>query len=108
MTTSHDSLTVYTIGHSRHSLDTFAGLLKKHAIQVLIDVRSRPQSRWVPWFNQRALETAIPKLGIEYQWAGDHLGGLPDDPVYYKPNPNRIRKTDPATVADYEKIARQK
>ena len=98
---------VFTIGHSRHSFDTFAGLLKKHAIQVLIDARSRPQSRWVPWFNQKNLETAIPKIGIEYQWAGT-LGGLPADQTFYKPNLNRKRKTDPATVADYDKIARQK
>jgi uncharacterized protein (DUF488 family) len=100
-------VTVYTVGHSRHSIDTFAGLLKKHAIQVLIDVRSRPQSRWVPWFNKKTLETAIPKLGIQYQYAGNHLGGLPDDPAYYKPNPQRKRKTDPPTVVDYDKVSRQ-
>lgn len=98
--------TVWTIGHSNHQFDKFAELLQKHAIQVLVDVRSRPQSRWVPWSNKKNLESEIPKLGIECQWAGNHLGGLPSDPAYYKPNP-RKRKTDKPTIVDYDKIAAQ-
>jgi uncharacterized protein (DUF488 family) len=35
------------------------------------------------------------------------LGGLPDDPAYYKPNPTRKRKADPSTVVDYKKLAQQ-
>ena len=97
---------VYT-GHSNHAFDKLAQLLQQHSIQVVIDVRSRPQSRWVPWFNQRNLETAIPPLGIEYQWAGNHLGGLPNDPALYMPNAQRKRKADPPRVVDYDLVARQ-
>lgn len=100
-------ITVYTIGHSNASFDKIAQLLQKYSIQVLVDVRSRPRSRWVPHFNQKNLESAIPKLDIEYQWAGNHLGGLPDDSAYYKPNPQRRRKTDSSTVVDYDKVAQQ-
>lgn len=100
-------VTVYTIGHSNASFDQIAELLQKHAIQVLVDVRSRPHSRWVPWTNQKNLETEIPKLGIEYRYAGNYLGGLPDDPTLLKLNPKRRRKTDPMTIADYHKIAKQ-
>lgn len=99
---------VFTVGHSNHQFAKLAELLQKHGIQVLVDVRSRPHSRWVPWFNQKHLETAIPGIGIEYKWAGNHLGGLPSDPAYYKPNPQHKRKTDPPKIADYAKIARQK
>lgn len=98
---------IYTIGHSNLQFDQLAKLLQQHSIQVLIDVRSRPRSRWVPWFNQKTLETTIPGIGIEYQWAGDRLGGLPSDPAYYKPNPQRKRKTDPPRVVDYDKVERQ-
>ena len=98
---------VYTIGHSNAPFDKIAQLLQQHAIQVVVDVRSRPRSRWVPQFNRKNLETALPKLGLEYQWAGNQLGGFPDDPTLYKPNPQRKKKTDPVTVADYDKIARQ-
>lgn len=100
-------ITVYTVGHSNHSFNKMVGLLRKYSIQVLVDVRSVPRSRWAPWFNKKNLETAIPQLGIEYQYAGNHLGGLPNDPAYYKPNAQRRRKADPVTVADYDKMARQ-
>ena len=102
----HDTV-IYTIGHSNHPFDKLAALLRKHSIQVLVDVRSRPHSRWVSWTNQKNLETEIPKLGIEYRWAGDCLGGLPSDPNLQKRNPQRKKKTDPAIIADYDKIAKQ-
>ncbi len=98
---------IFTIGHSNHSFAKLAKLLQKNSIQVLVDVRSRPQSRWVPWFNQKNLESAIPGIGLEYHWAGDHLGGLPSDPAYYKPNPKRRKQTDPLRIVDYAKVARQ-
>ena len=101
------TIEVYTIGHSTSKLDQIVRLLQQHSIQLLLDVRSRPRSRWAPWFNQQNLATVIPGIGVEYRWAGDRLGGLPDDPAYYKPNPHPTKKTDPPTVADYDKIARQ-
>lgn len=97
---------VYTIGHSNASFDKIAQLLRKYGIEVLVDVRSS-RSRWAPQFNQRNLEATIPKLGIEYQYLGKHLGGLPDDPAFYKPNSTRKRKSDPLTVVDYNKLAQQ-
>jgi uncharacterized protein (DUF488 family) len=108
MRSMNRTIEVYTIGHSTSKLDQIVRLLQQHSIQLLLDVRSRPRSRWAPWFNQQNLATAIPGIGVEYRWAGDHLGGLPDDPAYYKPNPQRKRKTDPPRVVDYDKVARQK
>jgi len=98
---------VYTIGHSNHALNELTSLLQKHKIEVLVDVRSKPHSRWVPWTNRKNLETEIPKLGIEYRWTGDCLGGLPSDPNLQKRNPQRKKKTAPATIPDYDKIAKQ-
>ena len=102
------TIDVYTIGHSNHSFDKLAKLLQQHTIQVLVDVRSVPRSRWVPWFNRKNLETVLPRIGIEYQWAGDHLGGLPSDPAYYKSNPQCKRKTDHPRIVDYDKVEQQK
>jgi uncharacterized protein (DUF488 family) len=101
------TIEVYTVGHSKHQFAKFAELMQKHAIEVLIDVRSRPHSRWVPWFNQKNLETAIPKIGIGYKWVGDSLGGLPSDPALYKSNPSNKGKKAPKAIADYGKIAQQ-
>lgn len=43
--------TVFTIGHSEHTLDAFLALLKRHEIGAVADVRSAPYSRHVPDFN---------------------------------------------------------
>src|SRR5215207_541091 len=44
---------ISTIGHSNHSVEKFAGLLKRHGIEVLVDTRSHPYSRHTPHFNTR-------------------------------------------------------
>ena len=79
--------TVFTIGHSNQPADEFDTLLQHQEIQCLIDVRSRPRSRFGQ-FNRSALETRLPKLGIEYRFLGDKLGGYPEnDALYWK---NRV------------------
>jgi hypothetical protein len=49
---SQEKLTIFTIGHSNHSLDMFIDLLKSHKIDVLVDVRSKPFSQFSPQFNE--------------------------------------------------------
>lgn len=81
--------TIYTIGHSTRTLDEFISLLKAHHIERLVDIRSYPASRRLPWFQgpqhppfmtdeegdrNAALETTLPKAGIEYVWT-KALGG---------------------------------
>jgi uncharacterized protein (DUF488 family) len=67
--------TIYTIGHSNHPLEKFLALLRKHRIQLVVDVRSSPYSRFVPHFNRKALEGTLRKEGIDYRFLGDKLGG---------------------------------
>jgi len=68
---------LYTIGHSNHSETKFLELLQKHKIQVLVDVRSHPFSRFNPQFNQRRLNATLAAVGIRYVFMGDELGGRP-------------------------------
>ena len=49
---------VYTIGHSNHTLEVFVGLLQSHHIEVLIDTRSAPFSRYAPHFNRDSVKAA--------------------------------------------------
>lgn len=77
------ALTLYTIGHSNLTLDKFVELLHQHRITVLVDVRSRPVSKYVPHFNKDSLEKTLPQHSIEYRFAGKHLGGQPDDESVY-------------------------
>lgn len=65
---------VFTIGHSVHPIDEFIALLKNHNIQLLVDIRSFPGSRFVPWFNAGALAESLSAAGIGYYLLTE-LGG---------------------------------
>ncbi|SFV33654.1 DUF488 domain-containing protein [Thermoflavifilum thermophilum] len=69
-----DTLRIFTIGHSVHPIDEFMALLKSHYIQLLVDIRSFPGSRFVPWFNAGALASSLSAAGIGYHLLRD-LGG---------------------------------
>lgn len=77
-------LTLYTIGHSNQTAEEFLALLQQHGVAVLVDVRSHPVSKYVPHFNKDALQTFIEAHGLSYRYAGQYLGGQPDDPSVYK------------------------
>ena len=66
---------LFSIGHSNHPAADFVALLQQAGIEVLVDVRSRPASRFCPWFNRKALEAALAAAGIGYRFAGEALGG---------------------------------
>jgi len=70
--------TLFTVGHSNHSEEKFLDLLHQHEIEVLVDVRSRPYSRYNPQFNERELKRAVEGAGIRYLFMGEELGGRPD------------------------------
>lgn len=66
--------TIYTIGHSTHSLETFIDMLRAFGIMTLVDVRRFPGSRKYPHFNKENLEAALKKAEIHYKHLED-LGG---------------------------------
>ncbi len=76
--------TVFTIGHSNHSLEAFTGLLVRHRVTALADVRSAPHSRFNPHFNREPLAAALKARGIEYVYLGRELGGRSNDPDSYQ------------------------
>ena len=67
--------TIYTIGHSNWPLEIFISKLIDNSIEVLIDVRTIPLSRYCPHFNKSALQDALAKQTIKYLWMGQNLGG---------------------------------
>jgi uncharacterized protein (DUF488 family) len=76
-------LTIFSIGHSNQSIETFLALLRQHEIQVLVDVRSSPYSKYVPHFNSTKLAVAVEQADIEYKFMGQELGGRPDGDEFY-------------------------
>ncbi len=61
-----NQITVYTIGHGRHSFQYFLELLQKFEIEFLCDVRSAARSRWVQ-FNAAVLAAELRKNNIGYE-----------------------------------------
>jgi uncharacterized protein (DUF488 family) len=74
---------VFTIGHSNHPPETLVDLLKKHDIQVVVDTRSSPYSRYVPHFNKEELEQTVCRAGLKYLFMGGELGGRPQGDEFY-------------------------
>src|SRR4051812_631126 len=68
-----------TVGHSAHDADTFVGLLRKHEVTAVADVRSAPFSRHTPHFNQGSLERGLDRWGIRYVFLGKELGARSTD-----------------------------
>ena len=89
---------IYTIGHSNHTWESFSSLLLDNEIELLVDVRSNPVSRFAPFSNRRTLPSLLKSVGIGYEFMGDRLGGRPADPTMYdsmgKPNYRKVRSLD--------------
>src|SRR3954471_15804370 len=66
--------TIWTIGHSTHTLEAFVGILRAHCIDAVADVRAMPGSRRYPHFNRETLSGALEKIGINYAHVPE-LGG---------------------------------
>jgi uncharacterized protein (DUF488 family) len=90
-------LLIHTVGHSDHTTAAFVDLLRRHAITLVVDVRSQPYSRWTPRFNRETLARDLEDAGIAYRFMGDALGGRPSDPALYDPGQER---------PDYERVER--
>ena len=89
---------ILTIGHSNHSWEVFQGLLRRHGIEMVVDVRSTPASRWAPHFNKARIEGSLADLNISYLFLGDALGGRPKNKNLYDDQGkvvfSRIAETD--------------
>ena len=67
-------MTIWTIGHSTHTLEKFIAMLESFSIELVVDIRSFPGSRRYPHFNKESLAVSLSKSNIEYMHLVD-LGG---------------------------------
>jgi uncharacterized protein (DUF488 family) len=74
---------LFSIGHSNHPLERFLALLLQNRIEVLVDARSHPYSRFAPHFATASLKEAVTSAGIKYLFMGKELGGRPDGDEFY-------------------------
>ena len=64
-----------TVGHSTRPIDEFIELLKDHAVEEIVDIRSVPRSRHCPQFNSDTLSESLRRAQIRYTHI-KKLGGL--------------------------------
>ncbi len=99
-----EPIRLFTIGHSNHPLEKFVRLLQMNGIQVLVDVRSAPYSKYNPQFNMEELSTQLPKVEIRYVYTGKELGGRPTDPTCFKASQIRDAATDYLHEVNYPEV----
>jgi len=73
----------FTLGHSNHDLSAWFALLRQHGVEMVVDVRSSPYSRYVPQFDKEILQRSLEEAGIRYLFLGSELGGRPANPACY-------------------------
>ena len=76
---------VLTIGHSNHTFGHLFELLNSHGVQVIVDVRSAPYSKYAKQFDHEALKTAFQDTQIRYLYLGRELGGRPKQEEFHDP-----------------------
>jgi uncharacterized protein (DUF488 family) len=73
----------FTIGHSNHDFEAWLALLRQHTVEVVVDVRSSPYSKYVPQFDRELMQRSLAQAGIHYLYLGEDLGGRPANSSYY-------------------------
>jgi uncharacterized protein (DUF488 family) len=94
---TNSTMAIHTIGHSNHSFPRFLSLLQARQVDVLVDARSQPASRFSPHFSRKRLEAALAEAGIRYVFSGAELGGRPKSPDCY----------DESGKVDYGRVEQQ-
>jgi uncharacterized protein (DUF488 family) len=73
----------FTLGHSNHDFEAWLALIHQHKVEVVVDTRSSPYSKYVPQFDRELMQRALERAGIRYLFLGAELGGRPANPAYY-------------------------
>lgn len=99
--------TIWTLGHSRHPIEKFIDLARRHRIVRIVDTRGQPASRFNPQFNRKRLAASLEEAGIAYDWLGETLSGRPRDPAFRRDDGgvawDRLRAW-PALHADLDRL----
>ncbi len=84
---------IFTIGYGNRSIQAFIQLIKKYDIEIVIDVRTNPFSRYSPDYRISKFELHLINNDINYLFLGKELGGKPIDQSCYSNG-----------IVDYKKI----
>jgi uncharacterized protein (DUF488 family) len=74
---------IFSIGHGNKDFDDFVEELQSFNVNYLIDIRSKPYSKWNTDFAQGMLKFLLTRQNMTYVYMGEELGGLPKDTSCY-------------------------
>ncbi len=97
---------LYSVGHSNVPIDKFISLLKQHRIQVVVDVRSYPFSKYATHFNYDSIQPSLKEASIKYLYLGKELGGMPKNPEFFDRDGNLVYARVASSAAFQGAIAR--
>ena len=66
---------IHSTGHSTRTISSFVSALVSNGIEILIDIRTYPTSRFQPQFSKNNLAKSLLSVGIFYDHLGRNLGG---------------------------------
>lgn len=84
-----------TVGYGNMNVKEFINKIKSLRINCIVDVRTRPYSKYNLGFNKEELRDRLNDEGISYFWFGNKLGGRYD----------KIKYCNNQGIVDYEKVA---
>lgn len=66
---------LYTLGYGNRSIDYIKKMISSYQIEILIDIREIPYSKFNPTMNREALKENVTGMNCKYLWKGNELGG---------------------------------
>lgn len=75
--------TLFSVGHSNQTVESFLEEIKSFGIDCIVDVRSVPYSKFTPQFNAETLSTVLKSNGIAYLPFGLEFGARRSDSFDY-------------------------
>jgi len=84
-----------TIGYGNMGIKEFIERIKKFRVNCIVDVRTRPYSKYNISFNKEELRDRLADEGISYFWFGNKIGG----------NYDKIKFCDEQGIVDYTKVS---
>lgn len=64
-------------------MEKWLALIRQHGVEVVVDTRSSPYSKFVPQFDKELIQASLEAARVRYLFLGADLGGRPANPAYY-------------------------
>lgn len=74
---------IYTIGHSNYTVDKLIDMLKYYNINVVVDIRGTPYSKYNKQFDKEVIKYTLTKAGFLYIYMAKELAAKRENKISY-------------------------